>query len=559
MKRNETDKLFENLPACAADFIKLVIKKMRYRKKVRREVLAELAAHFEDELSGCKTEDEKEQKAQQLINEFGDVKLLAVLLRRAKKRCRPLWRTVVARGFQTACVLILCLIVYIAWFLTGKPNVTVNYITELNRIVRPVADESQNAASFYHKAVKSIENIFENMSEDMRELLGKRPREFTDDDAKRVGKWLDDNKETLDLIIKGSQKPYYWEQYGTTNDTGEMLSILMPNLSSFRRLAYALRSRAWVNAEKGRYEDAFSDLICCYKFGQHLRGDKTLIEQLVGIAIEASSVHTIRYILERHQLDSSKLKTLQINLENAISEEKFTVSFKAEKLCMRDELQRCFTAGENGHLIPKRITMLKSLKPGPRPQNYLEEFLYVFSDLDILKKVTYMIFLHPNRQETLEAANYLYDYYERLSEKSAAQVNAEADEIDKIVEKLFEENLFMAILSPALRRVIDISHRLPADLNSIFAIVAILRYKQDKGDYPDTLEEMVTSGYLKQLPMDSFSDKPLVYKKTAEGFLLYSVGMNFKDDGGVLAKNKKGETKLWANEGDAVFWPVMGK
>jgi len=159
-----------------------------------------------------------------------------------------------------------------------------------------------------------------------------------------------------------------------------------------------------------------------------------------------------------------------------------------------------FHSREKGHLIPKRITWLKALS-GPRPQNYLEEFLYVFSDLDILKKVTYMIFLHPNRQETLEDINYLYDYYERLSKKSAAQVNAEADEIDKIVEKLFRENFFMAILSPALRRVIDISHRLPTDVNSTFAIIAILRYKQDKGDYPDTLEELVTSGYLKQLPM----------------------------------------------------------
>jgi len=345
-KQNETEGKLSQLPVSAADFIKIVIKKMRYRKKVRREVLAELAAHFEDELSECKTVDEKEQKAQQLINEFGDAKLLGVLLRRAKKRCRPLWRIVVARGFQAAGVLILCLIVYIVWFLSGKANVTVDYLAEFNRMVRPVADESQNAAPFYEKAVKSIENIFENMPEDTRDLLGKRPRAFSDDDAKRVGKWLDDNKETLDWVIKGSQKSYYWEQYDTANNTSGIFGILMPNLPEFRRLAKSLRSRAWVNAEKGRYEDAFSDLICCYKFGQHLRGDKTLVEQLVGIAIEASSVHTIRYILDRRQLDSSELKTLQINLGNAISEEKFTASFKVRKLCVQDELQRCFTAGK---------------------------------------------------------------------------------------------------------------------------------------------------------------------------------------------------------------------
>lgn len=87
---------FEHLPVCSVEFIKLVIKKMRCRKKVRRDVQAELAAHFEDELKECATDKERDEKAQQLIGDFGDVKLLGILLRRAKKRCRPLWRTVVA-------------------------------------------------------------------------------------------------------------------------------------------------------------------------------------------------------------------------------------------------------------------------------------------------------------------------------------------------------------------------------------------------------------------------------------------------------------------------------
>ena len=102
-KLSDTD--LQNLPACAAEFIKLVIKKMRYRKKVRADVQAELTAHFEDELRGCKTDQEKEQKARQLIEQFGDAKLLGILLRRAKKRCRPGWRNVFAKACQTVVTL----------------------------------------------------------------------------------------------------------------------------------------------------------------------------------------------------------------------------------------------------------------------------------------------------------------------------------------------------------------------------------------------------------------------------------------------------------------------
>ena len=102
----------QNLPECAKDFIKLVIKKMRYRKKVRDEVMAELIAHFEDELQSCATDEEKEQKAQQLIGKFGDVKLLATLLRRAKKRCRPLWREIIARVAQGIVILFVCCLAF---------------------------------------------------------------------------------------------------------------------------------------------------------------------------------------------------------------------------------------------------------------------------------------------------------------------------------------------------------------------------------------------------------------------------------------------------------------
>jgi len=96
----------KSLPACAVEYVRQLLKKMRYRRKVRDDVEAELKAHFEYELKDCKSGEEKEQKARQLVTDFGDLKLLAILLRRAKKRCRPLWRTIVARTFQAIGVLI---------------------------------------------------------------------------------------------------------------------------------------------------------------------------------------------------------------------------------------------------------------------------------------------------------------------------------------------------------------------------------------------------------------------------------------------------------------------
>ena len=611
MAKGHTKTDLQNLPACAAEFIRQVLRKMRYRRKVTQDVQAELAAHFEDELKDYATDEEKEQKAQQLIAEFGDVKLLAVLLRRAKKRCRPLWRTVAARTFQTVGVLILCFIVYVAWFLTGKPVITTDYVAELNRIVRPAADESLNAAPLYHKAIdlhkelsddfliffaknhqvivderfprkvellaKKIDRLFSNRNglnfqEERKNIqdevswvlspllgknrfLGKKYNELTVEQKNMAEKWLREHNDALVLVVEGSQKPYYWRTYESdAENPGEMSGILPPNLSEFRNLAYSLCWRGWLSAEQGRFEDALDDMKSCYRFGQHIRGDKTLIEQLVGIATEALAVRTIRDIVGEYEIDSTALADFQRNFGQIVTGENFAVSFEAEKLFMYDEIQRCFTSDRigKGHLYLPRFRKIGDLTGSYSYDNGERLGLFI---LDLLVSAPFL-FTHPNKEETLEATNELYDYFEQLSLKTAVQRCAESDAIDNKLEELLSGNIFLGTLTPAVKRVIEISNRLPTDVGATLTIIATLRYKKDTGRYPQNLNQLVTAGYLKQLPIDSFSDKPLVYKKTDDNFILYSVGPNFTDDGGEPGKDKRGRIKNWTDNGDTVFWPM---
>ncbi|UCC23329.1 MAG: hypothetical protein JSW23_04560 [Planctomycetota bacterium] len=546
-----------NLPAPAAEFIRLVIKKMRYRRKVRAEVMAELAAHFEDELKDCRNDEEREQKAQRLIEKFGDAKLLGILLRRAKKRCRPLWRTVVARTFQTGAILILCLVVYVIWFLSGRPNITVDYVAELNRMVRPTADESLNAGPFYNKAVQLYE---EKSSDEISELLGTKYNEVTDKQKETIERWLNDNKEIFDLVTAGTDKPYYWQEYKETEGReGEgMISVIMPNLGEFRKITYALQWRAWLSAEKGLYDEALEDAMACYRLGRHLKPDKTIIEQLVGIAIEALALKTVRDIISEQKTDSAALAALQQDLEQITANESFVISVKTERLFMYDEIQRCFTEDRlgHGHIYLPRITGLIEMTESGRGEKgtWFDSFC---ADLVYYLQCGGLIFIHPNKKETLRTANEFYDYFEQLAVKSAAQMNAEREAIDTKFEKLFGKNVLMRTLAPALRRVIEQGNCNSTEVRATVAVVAILRYQQDTGSYPESLEELITAGYLEELPLDSFSDKPLVYKKTDGDFILYSVGRNCIDDGGQVWRDDKGRPRPWGDEGDAVFWPVF--
>ncbi|MGB2809488.1 MAG: hypothetical protein WBC22_17230 [Sedimentisphaerales bacterium] len=551
-KQNRKEGKLSKLPVSVTQFIKLIIKKMRYRKKVREEVEAELAAHFEDELKGCKADAEREQKAEQLVGGFGDMKLLAVLLRRAKKRCRPLWRTVVARAFQTVGVLFICLVLYVVWFLTGKPVVTKDYIAEFNNLVRPVADESLNAAPLYNKAIE----VFEELPRDISDVLGKIYYEVTEEDKQLIGKWLTDNEEVLDLVIAGTKRPYYWQHY----EGEDMLSVLLPYLTEYRKLAFSFRWRIQLRAEQGRYEEAFSDIKTCYRFGRHVKGTKlVLIEQLVGIAIEAIAVENLRSILSEYQIDSETLAMLQRDLEQIMADEDFAMSFEGEKMFIYDEIQRCFTEDRfgGGHLYLTRIGQINSDgdESAPTAQDIILESL---SSLEGWGRAVKVLFFHPNKQQTREAADRFYAYCETFAQKTPAQIRAEGIVMQKETMKIVGDNVFLSILAPALGRACRIGHRQRTNVEATITILALQRYKVDKDSFPADLRQLITAGYLRQLPLDVYSDKPLVYKKTDDNFILYSVGENIEDDGGKPGTDRGGRPRLWDDDGDsdAVFWPV---
>jgi hypothetical protein len=186
---------------------------------------------------------------------------------------------------------------------------------------------------------------------------------------------------------------------------------------------------------------------------------------------------------------------------------------------------------------------------------YVEEGVEPFI-FDLVYSVPFL-FGHPNKVETLKSVNALYDYCEQLSLKSAVQRHAESDAIDDKLNEFLSVNIFLGVLTPAVRRIIEIGDRVPTNVRAALTMIAIFRYNGDTGRYPQNLNQLVTDGYLKQLPIDSFSDKPLSYRKTEDNFILYSIGPDFKDDDGVSGKDSKGRARPWRDNGDTVFWPVQ--
>ena len=86
---------------------------------------------------------------------------------------------------------------------------------------------------------------------------------------------------------------------------------------------------------------------------------------------------------------------------------------------------------------------------------------------------------------------------------------------------------------------------------------ALERYKLASGRYPETLDALVPQ-FIGKLPHDIIGGKPLHYRRTGDGkFVLYSIGWNEKDDGGVVVFRKNSLTAVDTEKGDWVWqYPV---
>jgi hypothetical protein len=533
-EQKDTKKGFSELPACAEQFIDRVIKKMRYRRNVRRDVKAELAAHFEDELEDCKTVEQREQKARQLVGGFGDVKLLAILLRRAKKRCRPLWRKAVVRSFQAVGVVIIYLLICFAP-LVGRPKISVNYVDWLNDKAKAGREEAENAYPYYKKAVEACVK----MPDGLYRSRVKWPDDLNDVEIRILLKGINDNKKALDFLIEGNKRPHYWPVYRATADElskGVIDAVLITHFSGYRSLVRTLGWRSRYKACKGDIDLALDDCVSLVRFGIRQQGKGLLYEQTAGMAFEAYAHHVIWTILEKVDVPADTLKNLHERLQAEYDRHHGLVNLEMEKVFSYDYIQRSFTDdGKGGGRMLAR--------GAPLAVGDWKSGLWRFVSLS-----------YPDRREMTAKIDRYFVLFTRLLDITPWQLQQKGG--PEGWGEIAKDSLMLKITAPAYGSVVKVGWRMKADRTALLTVLALKRYEKENGRYPENLRVLVEEGYLEKLPMDPYSDGALVYRRTDDGFLLYSCGEDLKDDGGKLGLGGDGKPRMWADDGDWVFWPV---
>src|SRR5262249_5839513 len=315
-----------------------------------------------------------------------------------------------------------------------------------------------------------------------------------------------------------------------------LVEVRQQGVQECRELAIALTTRAMLRVGEGRLDDAWQDLLACHRLGRLVGRGGTVIEAPVGVALDTGARAAVGAFLDAGKLTAKQLRNCLRDLERLSP---------LPEIADKVDLGERFTLLECLTRIERRSFEALDTLPGAEDEErdpQAERFLLDNIDWDAVLR-------NLNRwADRVAAALRVKDRHER--KKTLARLGRELEELDKTIAtevraarkeprakksaKAFGKSIgdtficltFSSLLH--LQKSVERTEQRHANLRVAFALAA---YRSEHGRYPAKLNELAPK-YLAKVPGDLFSGKALVYRPSEKGYLLYSVGVNGKDDEG---------------------------
>jgi hypothetical protein len=422
-------------------------------------------------------------------------------------------------------------------FATGKPTISVDYAAQYNEQVCPANFfPNHDAAADYGKAFALLPTIPDGVSA-VGHLWEYEPAST---EYKILESWLASCEEGVGLLHKAAAKPCFWSRVSSSDPTLP-LSLESFDFGMFTQASHCLRYRAEYLAAQGNPVEASRCIATGLRMANQLN-DAGLQCLVAGQIVEMITHRAAFNLLARTDVDVALLADVQRQLEEVLAA-KTTPAFQSHGIVLRDVIQRSFTAGDDGHVLLHSVRDYLKERENPKSElganlAYLQHF--------------WIAWRHPDRRQTTQTVDRLVEAATQLIRQTPWELHAQGVNLSERLRNLRGPNTFLSIAGAetTLTWAIQAHYRNLASTEALIVATGALRFHKDKTAWPGTLEELVSAGYLRRIPIDPYSGKPLVYARVGDSFVLYSYGPDCHDNGGTRNRNPS------AGESDLIFWPV---
>lgn len=343
---------------------------------------------------------------------------------------------------------------------------------------------------------------------------------------------LNDDAAAFDELRAASARPD--ARYPVIYNMENPMSIALPHLGKIKGACQRLELRACAELALGQNEKAFNDVNLMLYLADTVKDEPFLVSYLVRLACANIALTPVWEGLAEHKWTEAQLQQLQgrlgsydfladvqrpLNAERAVCVLGVDL-LKGKGLGVLADWQ----SGAEGRTAKHRLNFLGRFVPSGW---YDEEQLHYFqrsdsffkSGMDVSSKRVY-----PSRIATM------------ISEQNHGHQNT-------LMAAVFYHNFFAKLMVPPLTRLPLRSTVAQIASDQAAIACALERYRLANGQFPDNLSALIPR-FINQLPNDVITGDPYKYRRTDDGrFVLYSVGWNQKDDGGVPGKDHFDETK----------------
>ena len=385
----------------------------------------------------------------------------------------------------------------------------------------PAPVEEENAGPVVEQAMKAFKGrVGEYDYQDISEAMDEAPKggRLPEEVLAMMRAYLVENGEALRLFHELAQHP----ERRFPVDLSKGFEMELPHLAQLRQGVRLLGLEALVAAHDGNTQLAFEALLDSLSVAETLGEEPILISQLVRVACNGSSTSNLGRVLQVTDFSPEQLTLLQHALARAEEPEALSRALATER-----------AVGTTAYVDPGGyIDMVGGVAAWDN---------FVPGATRVLAQAGGAIgWFDSEREEYL-------DHMGEMIEANRLPYHEALDVMARLEQELEDPGFIPRMsdgLLPGLTRATQSMARDAGNLRTAATAIAVERYENSYGKPPDRLEDLVPA-FLDAVPLDPYDGKPLRYRAEENGYLLYSVGENRQDDGGVQTENRQWGTEDW--------------
>lgn len=297
-------------------------------------------------------------------------------------------------------------------------------------------------------------------------------------------------------------------------------AMTVAHLSELRKCALLLEAKAALQIERGEASEALHTIETGLSMCEAVGDEPTLISQLVRYSIASILGRPLRVALDE-KVSTAACRGLFDYLAEMEFMQSFVHSLWGERVM--------------------GIHMFDAVREDP------ERGMAMMLGADAANGDNF--YATPGGQSILnvDEAMYLRLMARKIAaaEKSSWDSREELAEIDRQIEDLSFPHIVTAIMLPVYARATEKRDQTIARVGLAQVALALKAYKNEKGEYPESLAQLPEVIEWADLPEDPFSGQDFIYRREGEGFLVYSIGADLEDDGGKAEEDRKEGDIVW--------------